>query len=151
MIFIFLHETLHLYCTKYEIPAGDFYNRYCQDAGLHDSYMNARYAIWREVVADIMADSILSEYSSFSLFKLEDKLNRLYQLVISKLPNSKKNMSLIIVYVMISKEVCGETEWNVEIFGWTTVLVDGKVADLKGNTVSSIADFKSLRELYMMD
>ncbi len=39
----------------------------------------------------------------------------------------------------------------VEIFGWTTVLVDGKVADLKGNTMSSITDFKSLRKLYMMD
>lgn len=110
VIFTFLHEISHLYCTEYEIPTGDFYNRYCQDVGLHDGYMNAGYAIWREAVADIMADSIFSEYSSLSLFKMDDELNRLYQLVISKLPNSKKSMSLIIAYVMISKEVCEEIE-----------------------------------------
>ncbi len=112
VIFTFLHEISHMFCTKNEIPTGDFYNRYCQGNGIHDGYLNAGYAIWREAVADIMADSILSEYSSLSLFNLDDELNRLYQLVISKLPNSKKSMSLIIVYVMISKEVCGETEWN---------------------------------------
>lgn len=41
VIFTFLHEISHLYCTKYEIPTGDFYKRYCQDGLLNSTLFNS--------------------------------------------------------------------------------------------------------------
>lgn len=37
--------------------------------------MNAGYAVWREAVADIMADSILSEYTSLTLADVRDEVS----------------------------------------------------------------------------
>ena len=53
---MFLHEISHLYCTKNEIDGGGFFDKYCMGSGPEDGMMNAGYAIWREAVADIMAD-----------------------------------------------------------------------------------------------
>ena len=55
---MFLHEISHLYCTQNEIPGGHFFDKYCMGSGIKDGMINAGYAIWREAIADIMADSI---------------------------------------------------------------------------------------------
>ncbi len=58
---IFLHELSHIFCTHNEIKGGDFYRKYCCDNSgdtYTDGIMNAGYAIWRELIADIMADCI---------------------------------------------------------------------------------------------
>ena len=44
--------------------------------------MNAGYAVWREAVADIMADSILSEYTSLTLADVREEGDR--QLLLSE-------------------------------------------------------------------
>ena len=61
---ILLHELSHIFCTKEEIPGGHFYDRYCMgsqetvDDRIADGYMNAGYAIWRELAAETVATSI---------------------------------------------------------------------------------------------
>jgi len=108
----FLHEISHLYCTRNEIDGGDFFDRYCMGAGPEDGMMNAGYAIWREAVADIMADSIISEYATISLRDVKRIVKEYYASLSASNPNSKKAMSLIIVYLMISREVASTEDWE---------------------------------------
>jgi len=62
----FLHELSHIFCVKNEIPSGHFYDDYCSDTSLsaenkiENGYYNAGYAIWRELVAELLSYSILS-------------------------------------------------------------------------------------------
>ena len=108
---VFLHEISHLFCCENEIEGGGFFDRYCMGSGAEDGMMNAGYAVWREAVADIMADSILSEYTSLTLADVREEVGRLYRMLSPSDPDSKKCMSLILVYVMATREVGGVTEW----------------------------------------
>ena len=65
LIQIFVHEIAHIYCTRNEIEGGKFYEKYC-DAPNHpiygenidsrmNGYINAGYAVWREMIADIIS------------------------------------------------------------------------------------------------
>jgi hypothetical protein len=81
-------------------------------AGPEDGMMNAGYAIWREAVADIMADSIISEYATISLRDVKSIVEEYYASLSASNPNSKKAMSLIIVYLMISREVASTVDWK---------------------------------------
>ena len=109
---MFLHEISHLYCTKYEIEGGSFFDKYCMGSGTEDGMMNAGYAIWRETVADIMADSIISEYATTTLSSVKKYVKEYYGELSPANPASKKAMSLIIVYIMISREVASTREWD---------------------------------------
>ena len=108
---VFLHEISHLFCWDNEIEGGGFFDRYCMGSGVEDGMMNAGYAIWREAVADIMADAVLSEYTSVTLDDVREEVVRLYHLLSPADPDSKKEMSLILVYIMITREVGGAAEW----------------------------------------
>ena len=99
---MFLHEISHLYCSRNEIEGGNFFDKYCMGSGVEDGMMNAGYAIWREAVADILADSIMSEYSTMTLGNVADTIDDLYA----------ELAALIIVYIMISSEVAGTTDWE---------------------------------------
>ena len=109
-----LHEISHLFYARNEIEGGAFFDKYCMGSGVEDGMMNAGYAIWREAVADIMADSIASENATISL---KDKyvgreIAQKYKCLSAGNPDSKKAMSLIIVYVMISIEVGCTKSWS---------------------------------------
>ena len=106
---MFLHEISHL---KNEIEGGNFFDKYCMGSGPEDGMMNAGYAIWREAVADIMADSIISEYATTTLSPVKKFVKEYYGELSAANPNSKKAMSLIIVYIMISREVASTREWD---------------------------------------
>lgn len=108
---ILLHEISHLYCTRNEIEGGRFFDRYCMGSGEEDGMMNAGYAIWREAVADIMADSILFEYTRWTLNDIKAEIKQLYNEMSPSNPDSKKCMSLIIGYIMDTKEVGGAESW----------------------------------------
>lgn len=108
----FLHEISHLYCCRNEIKGGKFFDRYCMGSGTEDGMINAGYAIWREAVADIMADSMMSEDTTMTLGMVKKPVLEFYdQLSVSNYM-SKKAMSLIIVYIMISHEVATITDWS---------------------------------------
>ena len=67
-----IHELAHIFCTTHEIPTAQkagqrFYDLYCgddsstADNSLLNGQVNAGHAIWREVIADIIADKISSK------------------------------------------------------------------------------------------
>ena len=110
---MFLHEISHLYCTQNEVPGGRFFDKYCMGSGVEDGMINAGYAIWREAIADIMADSVLSENATLTLSMVKDEIHHLDQELSIENPDSKKAMSLILAYIMISAEVATTTNWAV--------------------------------------
>ena len=109
----FLHEISHLYCTRNEIEGGNFFDKYCMGSGPEDGMMNAGYAIWREAVADILADSVISDYTTITLNQVKPIVKEYYQMLIPSNTSAKKAMSLIIVYIMISNEVASVTQWEL--------------------------------------
>ncbi len=109
----FLHEISHIFCTVNEIEGGGFYNKYCCGSGVIDGIINAGYAIWREAIADITADVVYSDTAMISLRDVKSDVTRLYDIILPYNPDSKKCMSLIIAYLMISSEVAGTQSWAV--------------------------------------
>lgn len=81
-------------------------------SGEEDGKMNAGYAIWREFVADMMADSLISEYATITLSDAKREIEHLYSSVSPIEPDSKRCVSLILAYIMISKEVSTIYEWD---------------------------------------
>ena len=128
---MFLHEISHLYCTQNEIPDGNFFDKYCMGSGVEDGMINAGYAIWREAIADIMADTVISENATITLALAHDEIQQLNRKITISNPSSKKAMSLLIAYIMISAEVAGTTSWTVaekkikRIIGFTDPLMYG--------------------------
>lgn len=112
VLMIFLHEISHLFCTKNEIDGGDFYDKYCMGSGEEDGFFNDGYAVWREAIADIMADSIMSEYATMTLGMAAPEIRNCYDRLCCQNSEAKKCMSLIIGYIMISKEVSGTEDWK---------------------------------------
>lgn len=108
----FLHEISHLYCSRNEIKGGKFFDKYCMGSGTEDGMMNAGYAIWREAVADIMADSILSEQATMTLGMVKKPVLEYYEAITYSNSDSKKAMSLIIAYIMISQEIATIYDWD---------------------------------------
>lgn len=98
MLLTFLHEISHLFCTRNEIESGDFFDRYCMGSGEEDGYYNAGYAVWREAVADIMADSIMSEYATLKLEMAADEIQNCYN-HISRQDSEAKNISRLLSYM----------------------------------------------------
>lgn len=109
---MFLHEISHIFCTVNEIDGGGFYNKYCLGSGVDDGIINAGYAIWRETIADITADVVYSDQAMISLRDVKSDVTRLYDLILPYNPDSKKCMSLLIAYLMISSEVAGTRGWE---------------------------------------
>ena len=55
---ILLHELAHVFCAHNELGGDNFYKRYCMDSTLsreEDGAINAGYAIWRELIAEVIA------------------------------------------------------------------------------------------------
>lgn len=111
ILYTFMHEISHLYCTSNEIPGGHFFDRFCTGSGGADGQMNAGYAVWREFVADLMASSILSETTNTTLSSVKKTVMRLYDSISAANPDSKKCMSLILVYLMNTREVACTESW----------------------------------------
>ena len=110
---ILTHEIAHLFCARNEIDGGNFFEKYCMGSGPEDGIMNAGYAVWRETIADIVADNVLTDYAHISLAdkSIKEKLDILYSMLSPDDPNSKKAMSLIIGHVMLSKQVAPTYNW----------------------------------------
>lgn len=107
-----LHEISHMFCTRNEVENGCFFDRYCMGSGEEDGIINAGYAIWREAIADIMADSVLSENATMTLNQVKTEVLKLFDQVGFENPDSKKCVSLILAYIMISREVACTYEWQ---------------------------------------
>ena len=108
---MFLHEISHLYCTRNEIHGGNFFDRYCMGSGEEDGMLNAGYAIWREAVADIMADTVWSASGDKTLRKVKSKVDRLNNMISSEDKDSKKYMARIIFHIIATDEVVYAKSW----------------------------------------
>ena len=70
---ILLHELAHIFCTRNELGGDNFYKRYCMDDTLsseEDGAINAGYAIWRELIAELIASE---KDDNCAFLSLEDK------------------------------------------------------------------------------
>ena len=112
IIMTFLHEIAHLFCTKNEVSGGAFFEKYCSGTGTLDGMINAGYAIWREAIADITADAAISDFATMTLADVHDEVMRQYTALSFANPASKRAMSLIIAYIMISKEIACTEDWH---------------------------------------
>lgn len=55
---ILLHELSHIFCAHEELDGRDFFDTYCMDDTIsraEDGAINAGYAVWREMIAELIA------------------------------------------------------------------------------------------------
>ena len=65
---ILLHELAHSFCTRNELGGDNFYERYCRDDTIsreEDGTINAGYAVWRELAAELIAFELDDNCSVF--------------------------------------------------------------------------------------
>lgn len=67
---------------------------------------------WRETIADIMADTVMSDYAAMTLEMAAHEIRNCYDRLCCQDSEAKKCMSLIIGYIMISKEVSRTKDWK---------------------------------------
>ena len=111
---ILLHELAHVFCAHNELSGDSFYKRYCMDSTLsreEDGAINAGYAIWRELIAEVIA------------FEMDDKcfvvplrekaaLLRYYEEEFEN-GDRKRGISMILCEALTSKECEMSATWNV--------------------------------------
>ena len=113
MFRIFLHEISHIYCIVNEIGGENFFDKYCRvEQGIDLGVINAGYAVWREAIADIMAHLVDPYSGRYNLNYVKNNVLELYNDICAIDGQSKKAMSLIIVYIMITDEVLRAKNWK---------------------------------------
>ena len=111
---ILLHELAHVFCAHNELGGDSFYKRYCMDSTLsreEDGAINAGYAIWRELIAEVIA------------FEMDDKCfviplsekSALLQHYEEEFENGdrKRGISMILCEALTSKECEMSATWNI--------------------------------------
>lgn len=103
---VVLHEISHLYCCKNELVGGNFFIEYClKEADVDIGVINAGYAVWREIVADIITQKITCYKDKFSLKQVKPIILEWYSKISHENTDSKLLMSLILVQLMLLTEI----------------------------------------------
>lgn len=110
---ILLHELAHIFCTRNELGGDSFYKRYCMDDTLsseEDGAINAGYAIWRELIAELIAFEMDDNCLVLALEDKEDIL-RCY---IEELEDGNRKMavSMILCEALTSREGETSSTWS---------------------------------------
>ena len=116
---VFVHELAHIFCTTHEIPTAAkegqrFYDLYCAEdptdisGRIQNGQMNAGYAVWREFIADIIADIVFQQPTMF-LHEVRPAIREYQKHMKVGNPDAKLALSKILSIVMNTKEG-GETE-----------------------------------------
>lgn len=110
---ILLHELAHIFCTRNELGGDSFYKRYCMDDTLsseEDGTINAGYAIWRELIAELIAFEMDDNCLVLALEDKEDIL-RCY---IEELEDGNRKMavSMILCEALTSREGETSSTWS---------------------------------------
>lgn len=100
--FMMFHEVAHLFCITHEYDGKSFYDEYCLEGC---GEFAAGYAIWREAIADMIASQLYMNYGTCPISVRKDLIANYYFEINARNPDSKKLMSLIIGYVMLSREI----------------------------------------------
>lgn len=117
---ILLHELAHIFCTRNELGGDNFYKRYCMDDTLsseEDGAINAGYAVWRELIAELIASETDDNCDFLSLEDKEDLLR--YYMEELEDGDRKLAVSMILCEALTSREgepaeTWGDTKKKVE-------------------------------------
>ena len=117
---ILLHELAHIFCTHNELGGDNFYKRYCMDDTLsseEDGAINAGYAVWRELIAELIASETDDNCDFLSLEGKEDILR--YYMEELEDGDRKLAVSMILCEALTSREgepaeTWGDTKKKVE-------------------------------------
>lgn len=110
---ILLHELAHIFCTRNELGGDSFYKRYCMDDTLsseEDGAINAGYAIWRELIAELIASEKDDNCVVLSLEDKEDILR--YYMEELEDGNRKMAVSMILCEALTSREGEPAATWS---------------------------------------
>ena len=111
---ILLHELAHVFCAHNELGGDNFYKRYCMDSTLsheEDGAINAGYAIWRDLIAEVIAFEMDDNCLVIPL-REKSALLRYYE---EELENDdrKRGISMILCEALTSEECEMSATWNV--------------------------------------
>ena len=117
---ILLHELAHIFCTHNELGGDNFYKRYCMDDTLsseEDGAINAGYAVWRELIAELIASEKDDNCDFLSLEDKEDILR--YYMEELEDGDRKLAVSMILCEALTSREgepaaTWGDTKKKIE-------------------------------------
>ena len=110
---ILLHELAHIFCTRNELGGDSFYKRYCMDDTLsseEDGAINAGYAIWRELIAELIAFEMDDNCLVLALEDKEDILR--YYMEELEDGNRKMAVSMILCEALTSREGEPAATWS---------------------------------------
>lgn len=110
---ILLHELAHIFCTHNELGGDSFYKRCCMDDTLsseEDGAINAGYAIWRELIAELIAFEMDDNCIVLALEDKDDIL-RYYMEELGG-GNRKMAVSMILCEALTSREGEPAATWN---------------------------------------
>lgn len=110
---ILLHELAHIFCTHNELGGDSFYKRCCMDDTLsseEDGAINAGYAIWRELIAELIAFEMDDNCIVLALEDKDDIL-RYYMEELGD-GNRKMAVSMILCEALTSREGEPAATWN---------------------------------------
>ena len=108
-----LHELSHIFCCHNEIEGGRFFRRYCMgEHGMDDASINAGYAIWREIIAEVMAKEISPDMTPRKLDKsMQQEIDHYRKATSPSNPAAKYALSNMIDTIMCMDEVKGGISW----------------------------------------
>ena len=111
---VLLHVLAHVFCAHNELGGDSFYKRYCMDSTLsreEDGAINAGYAIWRELIAEVIAFEMAD---NCFVVPLREK-NALLQHYEEEFENGdrKRGITMILCEALTSKECEMSATWNV--------------------------------------
>ena len=110
---ILLHELAHIFCAHNELGGDSFYKRYCMDDTLsseEDGAINAGYAIWRELIAELIAFEMDDNCLVLALEDKEDILR--YYMEELENGNRKMAVSMILCESLTSREGETSSTWS---------------------------------------
>ena len=110
---ILLHELAHIFCTHNELGGDNFYERYCMDDTIsreEDGTINAGYAVWRELAAELIAFELDDNCDVVPLRRKKDLLSYYEGELLTG--NGKMGASMILCEAMTSAEGEASMTWD---------------------------------------
>ena len=110
---ILLHELAHIFCTRNELGGDNFYKRYCMDDTLsseENGAINAGYAVWRELIAELIASEKDDNCAFLSLEDKEDILR--YYMKELEDGDRKLAVSMLLCEALTSREGEPAATWG---------------------------------------
>ena len=110
---ILLHELAHIFCTRNEIDGDNFFERYCMDDTIsreEDGTINAGYAVWRELAAELIAFELDDNCDVVPLRRKKDLLSYYEGELLTG--NGKMGVSMILCEAMTSAEGEASMTWD---------------------------------------